>query len=210
MRAGNIKYLVATDVAARGIDIEALSHVFNYTFPESPEVYIHRTGRTGRAGKHGTAISLIGPTEVGSFYYLKLLYKIRPEERALPSEAEIRSRREGERVIVLREGLATDPGSDWRSLARRLMSAVDGERLVAALLARSFADVAGMPAAPKPAPAPSVAAPAASEPSVSATTATSSDACAITQRSRLDIPTVVVSPACALPGRQVNHTWAGP
>ncbi|HEY5317672.1 MAG TPA: DEAD/DEAH box helicase, partial [Solirubrobacteraceae bacterium] len=97
MRAGNIKFLVATDVAARGIDIEKLSHVFNYTFPEAPEIYIHRTGRTGRAGRQGTAVSLIGPTEVGSFYYLKLLYKIKPEERALPSEAEIRSHREGER-----------------------------------------------------------------------------------------------------------------
>jgi ATP-dependent RNA helicase DeaD len=84
MRAGGIKFLVATDVAARGIDIENLSHVFNYTFPESPEVYVHRTGRTGRAGRKGTAVSLIGPTEVGSFYYLKLLYKIKPEERALP------------------------------------------------------------------------------------------------------------------------------
>jgi ATP-dependent RNA helicase DeaD len=102
MRVGGIKFLVATDVAARGIDIENLSHVFNYSFPDAPEIYVHRTGRTGRAGKHGTAVSLIGPTEVGSFYYLKLLYKIKPEERALPSEAEIRSHREGERILVLR------------------------------------------------------------------------------------------------------------
>ena len=111
MRAGGIKFLVATDVAARGIDIEDLSHVFNYTFPEAPEIYIHRTGRTGRAGRKGTAISLIGPTEVGSFYYLKLLYKIKPEERSLPSEAEIRSHREGERVQVLRRALEGDPGA---------------------------------------------------------------------------------------------------
>jgi ATP-dependent RNA helicase DeaD len=152
MRAGGIKYLVATDVAARGIDIEALSHVFNYTFPEAPEIYVHRTGRTGRAGKSGTAVSLIGPTEVGSFYYLKLLYKIRPEERALPSETEIRSRREGERVVVLRQALAADPGAEWRGLARRLTSAVDGERLVAALLAKSFADVESMPVVPPPPP----------------------------------------------------------
>ena len=137
----------------------ALSHVFNYTFPEAPEIYVHRTGRTGRAGKHGTAVSLIGPTEVGSFYYLKLLYKIRPEERALPSETEIRSRREGERVSVLRAALSADPGAEWRGLGRRLTSAVDGERLIAALLARSFKDVENMPALPKP-PAP-VAVPAA-------------------------------------------------
>jgi ATP-dependent RNA helicase DeaD len=156
MRQGGIKFLVATDVAARGIDIENLSHVFNYTFPEAPEIYIHRTGRTGRAGRKGTAISLIGPTEVGSFYYLKLLYKIKPEERSLPSEAEIRSHREGERVQVLRGALAGDPGSEWRALARRLTSAVDGERLVAALLAHSYASVEGMPvvAAPRPAASP--------------------------------------------------------
>ncbi|HEX4404143.1 MAG TPA: DEAD/DEAH box helicase [Polyangia bacterium] len=155
MRAGGIKFLVATDVAARGIDIEALSHVFNYTFPESPEIYVHRTGRTGRAGKNGTAVSLIGPTEVGSFYYLKLLYKIKPEERALPSETEIRSRREGERVTILRAALSADPGAEWRGLARRLTSAVDGERLIAALLAKSFKDVENMPVVPKP-PAPVV------------------------------------------------------
>ncbi len=164
MRAGGIKFLVATDVAARGIDIENLSHVFNYTFPESPEVYIHRTGRTGRAGRKGTAVSLIGPTEVGSFYYLKLLYKIKPEERALPSEAEIRSHREGERVLVLRRALGNDPGPEWRALARRLTGAADGERLIAALLAHSFASVEGMPVVatpppPRPAPEPSRAAP---------------------------------------------------
>jgi ATP-dependent RNA helicase DeaD len=150
MRAGGIKFLVATDVAARGIDIENLSHVFNYTFPESPEIYIHRTGRTGRAGRKGTAVSLIGPTEVGSFYYLKLLYKIKPDERSLPSEAEIRSHREGERVLVLRRALTADPGPEWRALARRLIGAIDGERLTAALLAHSFASVEGMPVAPAP------------------------------------------------------------
>ncbi|HRI51300.1 MAG TPA: DEAD/DEAH box helicase, partial [Pseudomonadota bacterium] len=77
MKAKDLKYLVATDVAARGIDISDLSHVINYTFPESAEVYVHRTGRTGRAGKSGVAISLISPRELGNFYYLKLTYKIR-------------------------------------------------------------------------------------------------------------------------------------
>jgi ATP-dependent RNA helicase DeaD len=159
MRAGGIKFLVATDVAARGIDIEKLSHVFNYTFPEAPEIYIHRTGRTGRAGRQGTAVSLIGPTEVGSFYYLKLLYKIKPDERALPSEAEIRSHREGERVLLLRRALESEPGPEWRALARRLIGAVDGERLTAALLARTFASLEGMPVVPiaKPTPAPTAA-----------------------------------------------------
>jgi ATP-dependent RNA helicase DeaD len=134
MRAGGIRFLVATDVAARGIDIENLPCVINYTFPESPEIYIHRTGRTGRAGKSGHAISLIGPTEVGSFYYLKLLYKIKPEERSLPSEAEVRSHREGERLAHLRSLFPGDPGGEWHSLAKRLLVAIDAERLVGSLL----------------------------------------------------------------------------
>ena len=139
MRAGSIRFLVATDVAARGIDLENLPCVINYTFPESPEAYIHRTGRTGRAGRSGHAISLIGPTEVGSFYYLKLLYKIRPEERALPSEAELRSKHEGESVLRLRGLLPADVGPEWHSLARRVMGASDGERLIGCLLRGALA-----------------------------------------------------------------------
>jgi ATP-dependent RNA helicase DeaD len=84
MRDKNLRFLVATDVAARGIDITELSHVINYSFPDSPEVYVHRTGRTGRAGKKGTALSMIGPRELSSFWYLRVLYKIKPEQRDLP------------------------------------------------------------------------------------------------------------------------------
>jgi ATP-dependent RNA helicase DeaD len=158
MRAGGIRFLVATDVAARGIDIENLPCVINYTFPESPEVYIHRTGRTGRAGKSGHAISLIGPTEVGSFYYLKLLYKIKPEERSLPSEAEVRSHREGERLAHLRSLFPGDPGSEWHSLAKRLLVAIDAERLVGSLL-RSVMGSAKAEAPKQPAPLPPPEAP---------------------------------------------------
>jgi ATP-dependent RNA helicase DeaD len=63
-REGKIRFLVATDVAARGIDISHLTHVINADFPESAEHYVHRTGRTGRAGKTGTAISVVGPKDV--------------------------------------------------------------------------------------------------------------------------------------------------
>ena len=63
MRAGQVRVLVATDVAARGIDVPAISHVFNYDLPKSPEDYVHRIGRTGRAGKNGLAISLVNHAE---------------------------------------------------------------------------------------------------------------------------------------------------
>ena len=62
-RQNQVKVLVATDVAARGLDIDDISHVFNYDLPEDPEIYVHRIGRTGRAGKTGIAISLVTPRE---------------------------------------------------------------------------------------------------------------------------------------------------
>lgn len=67
-----LRFLVCTDVAARGIDISHLTHVINFDFPDSSEQYVHRTGRTGRAGRMGTAISLVSPTAIGDLYYLRL------------------------------------------------------------------------------------------------------------------------------------------
>ena len=145
-----LRFLVATDVAARGIDISDLSHVINYTFPESAEVYVHRTGRTGRAGKSGIAISLISPRELGNFYYLKLSYKIRPEERALPTEAELQTLREGQYLDRLqREVGGREPQVVFRSLLKRLLASEDGERILGQLLEAHLAQ----PAQPGPRPA---------------------------------------------------------
>ncbi len=87
MKAKTLRFLCATDVAARGIDISNLSHVINYSVPESPEVYVHRTGRTGRAGKKGTALSMVGPRELGNFRYVRLTFGLKPEERLLPKDS---------------------------------------------------------------------------------------------------------------------------
>lgn len=136
MRRGELRYLVATDVAARGIDLVNVTHVFNYTFPEAADIYIHRTGRTGRAGRSGRAVSLVSPREIGSFYYLKLIHKIHPEERRLPSSQEVAARKEGERLqqfLALLEN--KEPSEELRSLARRVGSMVDAERLTALALA---------------------------------------------------------------------------
>jgi ATP-dependent RNA helicase DeaD len=136
MREKNLRFLCATDIAARGIDISDLPYVINYTVPESAEVYVHRTGRTGRAGKSGAAISLVGPREIGALYYLKLLYKIRPEEREFPSERELRTRREAERYAKIAEEVVEDAGEEFASLARRVIQSAEGERIVAAILKR--------------------------------------------------------------------------
>ncbi|QLC25157.1 DEAD/DEAH box helicase [Parasphingopyxis algicola] len=86
-RAGEIKYLVATDIAARGIDIPAVSHVFNFDMPNVPEQYVHRIGRTARAGASGIAISFVNDEDERS--YLKSIERltgIRLEKQALPED----------------------------------------------------------------------------------------------------------------------------
>jgi ATP-dependent RNA helicase DeaD len=92
IKAGNLRFLVATDVAARGIDISDLSHVIGYSAPDSPEVYVHRTGRTGRAGKAGVAISLVSGLDIGNFRYLQQVNRITIKERKLPTDAELLER----------------------------------------------------------------------------------------------------------------------
>ena len=89
IRDGNLDFLVATDVAARGIDISDLSHVFNYGLPEGEEAYVHRTGRTGRMGKQGKAISLVHPRNLAYVNRLKSRYKLTFSQREFPDEQKI-------------------------------------------------------------------------------------------------------------------------
>jgi ATP-dependent RNA helicase DeaD len=134
-REGRLRFLVATDVAARGIDISHLTHVINHDFPQDPEAYVHRTGRTGRAGRTGTAISLITPHDIGGLYYLRLTYKIRPVERQIPTEGELKTRAEADLVNMLVEAFVPKGvHPDDLSLARRLLSHDQSERIIAGLL----------------------------------------------------------------------------
>jgi len=86
-----LRFLVATDVAARGIDIDNLTHVFLYDFPEDPESYIHRTGRTGRAGASGEAISLVDPLESLKLKAVARKYNVPIEFRPQPSDKDVES-----------------------------------------------------------------------------------------------------------------------
>lgn len=107
-RRHQIKVLVATDVAARGLDIDGISHVFNYDPPQDPETYVHRIGRTGRAGNTGVAISLITPRERWCIRRLESFTKQRIPQATLPTKEEIQAQREAaliERMMVwLRRG----------------------------------------------------------------------------------------------------------
>ena len=92
-RAQRADVLVATDVAARGLDIEHVSHVFNYDIPTSPEVYVHRIGRTGRAGREGVAITLVDPREQRLLRHIESLTKQKVDLVPLPTEAALRAKR---------------------------------------------------------------------------------------------------------------------
>ncbi|MFL7869210.1 MAG: DEAD/DEAH box helicase [Anaerolineales bacterium] len=95
-RNNQIKVLVATDVAARGLDVDDISHVFNYDLPDEAEVYVHRVGRTGRAGKAGLAITLVTPREKRKLYAVERFTHQKFTFLPLPTEVDIQQKRENE------------------------------------------------------------------------------------------------------------------
>jgi len=97
-RSNQLKVLVATDVAARGLDIQDISHVFNFHLPDDAEVYVHRIGRTGRAGKTGVAITLVAPREKRRLREVEALTKQPIKKVELPTVSEIHRHREAEVV----------------------------------------------------------------------------------------------------------------
>ncbi|GIK57741.1 MAG: DEAD/DEAH box helicase [Chloroflexi bacterium] len=107
-RQNQIKVLVATDVAARGLDIEDISHVINFDLPTDPEIFVHRIGRTGRAGKTGIAISLVTPKEQFRRRKIERYTRQNMSQRPLPTIAEIQAYREAQLVenmmVWLRRG----------------------------------------------------------------------------------------------------------
>ena len=155
IKAGTLRFLVATDVAARGIDISDLSHVISYTAPDAPDVYVHRTGRTGRAGKAGVAISLVSALDLGNFRFLQSANRIEMTERKLPNDDELTSRL-AERLLA-RVGAELQDAPARRSGAERCLAVVDvlaskpeGRRALAALCALHLESPTRQPAAAAP------------------------------------------------------------
>jgi len=122
-RSGQIKVLVATDVAARGLDIDDISHVFNFDLPNDPEAYVHRIGRTGRAGKDGIAISLVTPGEKRHVGRIENYTKQQVSLAEIPTEKDIHERRENNLIEKMAVWLERDRCKREQEIVEELVAA---------------------------------------------------------------------------------------
>jgi ATP-dependent RNA helicase DeaD len=147
IKSGQLSFLVATDVAARGIDISDLSHVISYSSPQSPEVYVHRTGRTGRAGKAGVAISLVSGLDIGDFRHLQQVNKIEIAEMPIPDESAMVGRLRDRLAVKIEQEMRAIPPREramtvdrFAPVVEALVASDDGKRDLAAICAAYMAE----------------------------------------------------------------------
>lgn len=133
-----INVLVATDVAARGIDVQNLTHVINYALPNDPQSYVHRIGRTGRAGKQGIAITFITPAEYRRLQYIKQQAKTDIRKAELPKVKDIIETKKRRIKNSVEEIIKTQLQPEYRAMANELLSDNSAEDALAALLQHSF------------------------------------------------------------------------
>ena len=122
MRNGSAELLIATDVAARGLDLDQLTHVVNYDVPSAPEAYVHRIGRVGRAGREGIAITLSEPREQRLLNNIERLTKQPIQIEKLPTVADLRARQMELTLGTLREALASTDLADFNGTINALIS----------------------------------------------------------------------------------------
>jgi ATP-dependent RNA helicase DeaD len=132
VRAGNVDLLVATDVAARGLDVEQLTHVVNFNVPASPESYVHRIGRTGRAGREGVAITLAEPREHRLLRNIEQATKQTIAVATVPTPMDVRARRLDLTRGALRNVLEAGELDSYRVVAEELAAEFDPLDLAAA------------------------------------------------------------------------------
>ena len=140
MKERVIRILVATDVAARGLDIQDLTHIINYSLPSDPEIYIHRVGRTGRAGKEGTAITFITPSEARRFSYIKKASKSEIRKEEIPTPREVVERRRELIKEQLLSALEKDGGEEYRSISEGLLEDNDPVDVLSSVLSLFYRD----------------------------------------------------------------------
>ncbi|GGL62396.1 DEAD/DEAH box helicase [Sporolactobacillus putidus] len=133
-KQNEVKLLVATDVAARGLDISNVTHVYNFDLPQDPESYVHRIGRTGRAGKTGLALTFITPNEFPHLRSIERLTKQPMKQVSAPSYEEALAGQQKVAVDTLRSSLEKDNYHAYEAKAQELLSNNDAEDVVAAAL----------------------------------------------------------------------------
>ncbi|HEU0016588.1 MAG TPA: DEAD/DEAH box helicase [Longimicrobium sp.] len=138
-RANTADLLIATDVAARGLDVEHVTHVINYDIPQTPDVYVHRIGRTGRAGREGTAITLVQPRERFLLRTIERTTGQEIEHARVPRPGEVRERRRQRLGDSIREVLAGEDHAPFRDVVRPLLEEFDPVDVAAAALSLSGA-----------------------------------------------------------------------
>lgn len=131
-RSGQSELLVATDVAARGLDIPHVSHVVNYDVPSAPEVYVHRIGRTGRAGREGTAVTLLEPREQRLLRNIEQLTKSKILVATVPTVADLRKKRLERTRAAIQDVLAAGDLDRFRVVVEALAEKFDPADVAAA------------------------------------------------------------------------------
>jgi ATP-dependent RNA helicase DeaD len=142
-RAAKADLLIATDVAARGLDISQLSHVFNYDVPSDPDAYVHRIGRTGRAGREGTAITLAEPREHRLLRSIEAVTKQKIDVATVPTVADLRVRRLELTRASLRERILAGDLDDVRVVVESLAEEFDVLDVAAAAVKLAHASLGG-------------------------------------------------------------------
>lgn len=137
-RKQKINVLVATDVAARGIDIIDLTHVINYSLPQDPDSYLHRIGRTGRAGKQGTAITFVTSTEYRRLTYIKKTSKSELKKGRLPEIKDVIKAKRTRVKAELESIIKTEEYRDCLEMSEKLLEEHPAEKILAALLKYAF------------------------------------------------------------------------
>ena len=140
LRDGTAELLIATDVAARGLDVDTLTHVVNYDVPTAPESYVHRIGRVGRAGREGVAITLASPNQRRLLKNIEYLTKQKVAIHQVPTASDMREAQIARTVEAVREALTADDLEDFQHVLHALKGE-DSERNIA-LAALKLAHIA--------------------------------------------------------------------
>jgi ATP-dependent RNA helicase DeaD len=139
-KAKKLNVLVATDVAARGIDVNDLTHVINYSLPQDPECYVHRIGRTGRAGKEGTAITFVTNEEYRKLLYIQKVAKTDIKKQDIPEIDEVIMAKKTRIKEDIQTIITTNSFNEYLELARELLDSAGNAEVVASVLKYSLED----------------------------------------------------------------------